>query len=66
MFLIQLNTIFKLNNGNNQLIEQPTDEKQILLHPATQDVLKDIVPMCAVFARCNPRQKEAIVAAFDQ
>ena len=60
-----VNTIFKLNNGNNQLIEQPTDEKQILLHPATQDVLKDIVPMCAVFARCNPRQKEAIVAAFN-
>mmetsp|Transcript_30054 Transcript_30054/g.34474 ORF Transcript_30054/g.34474 Transcript_30054/m.34474 type:complete len:1431 (+) Transcript_30054:65-4357(+) len=55
--------------GRNQLgdisIGHVTDEKQILLHPATQDILMEIVPMCAVFARCNPRQKEAIVAAFN-
>jgi len=58
-------TIVQRSNANNLLHGHMTDEKQFLLHPATQDVLKDVVPMCAVFARCNPRQKEAIVAAFN-
>jgi cation-transporting ATPase 13A1 len=58
-------TILERSNASNLLNGQMVDEKQFLLHPATQDVLKDVVPMCAVFARCNPRQKEAIVAAFN-
>lgn len=44
---------------------QVNDEKQVLLHPASQLFLMEIVPLCAVFARCNPRQKEAIIAAFN-
>jgi len=58
-------TILERSNAMHLLNGQVTDEKQFLLHPATQEVLKDLVPMCAVFARCNPRQKEAIVAAFN-
>jgi len=41
------------------------DEKQALFHPAAQNALKDIVPLVSVFARHAPRQKEAIVAAYN-
>jgi cation-transporting ATPase 13A1 len=41
------------------------DEKQILLHPVAQAVLKDLVPLISVFARHAPHQKEAVVAAFN-
>lgn len=58
-------TILERSNAKNLVNGQMADEKQYLLHPATQAVLKDVVPLCAVFARCNPRQKEAIVAAFN-
>ena len=58
-------TILQRSDAKHLLNGQVTDEKQFLLHPATQNILKDLVPMCAVFARSNPRQKEAIVAAFN-
>ena len=57
--------ILQRTDAKNILSSQMTDEKQYLLHPAAQEVLKDVVPLCAVFARCNPRQKEAIVAAYN-
>eukprot|EP00934_Nitzschia_sp_Nitz4_P002395 Nitzschia sp. Nitz4//scaffold23_size168460//129375//133401//NITZ4_002242-RA/size168460-augustus-gene-0.49-mRNA-1//1//CDS//3329543704//2390//frame0 len=42
-----------------------TNEQQRLFHPAVQDLLKQLVPSIAVFARHAPRQKEAIIAAFN-
>ena len=41
------------------------DEKHVLFHPQVQDKLKELVPLISVFARHAPRQKEAIVAAFN-
>ncbi|MGK3749170.1 MAG: cation-transporting ATPase 13A1 [Bacillariaceae sp.] len=58
-------TIVQRNQLDDTSIGHITDEKQVLLHPATQNILRDIVPMFSVFARHNPRQKEAIVAAFN-
>lgn len=40
-------------------------ESNLMLHPAAQLVLRDLVPIISVFARHAPRQKEAIVAAFN-
>jgi cation-transporting ATPase 13A1 len=42
-----------------------SDEKQILLHPEAQALLKDIVPLIQIYARHAPRQKEAVIAAFN-
>ena len=58
-------TIVQRHQLDDTSIGHVTDEKQVLLHPATQNILRDIVPMFSVFARHNPRQKEAIVAAFN-
>lgn len=41
------------------------DEKHLLLSPASQSVLKALVPLISVFARHAPHQKEAVVAAFN-
>eukprot|EP00980_Cylindrotheca_fusiformis_P026148 scaffold15472_cov117-Cylindrotheca_fusiformis.AAC.12 len=41
------------------------EEKHALFHPSAQAILKDIVPLVSVFARHAPRQKEAIIAAFN-
>jgi cation-transporting ATPase 13A1 len=41
------------------------NENQILFHPSAQNFLKELVPLVAVFARHAPRQKEAIIAAFN-
>lgn len=41
------------------------NESQILFHPSAQNFLKELVPTVAVFARHAPRQKEAIIAAFN-
>ena len=62
---ILASTIVQKNQINNASMGQVNDEKQVLLHPASQLFLMEIVPLCAVFARCNPRQKEAIIAAFN-
>jgi magnesium-transporting ATPase (P-type) len=43
----------------------PLDGKTVLLHPAAQDMLRTICPMVSVFARCAPRQKEAIIVALN-
>lgn len=40
-------------------------DQQILFHPSAQDFLKHLVPCVSVYARHAPRQKEAIVAAFN-
>ena len=41
------------------------DETNLLLGPASQSVLKQLVPIISVFARHAPHQKEAVVAAFN-
>jgi cation-transporting ATPase 13A1 len=43
----------------------PKDEKTMLFGPAAQEVLKELVPSISVFARHAPRQKEAVIAAFN-
>jgi cation-transporting ATPase 13A1 len=53
----------ELRMGDSEIILN--DEKQALFHPAAQNVLKDFVPLVSVFARHAPRQKEAIVAAYN-
>ena len=49
------------NSGNNVFI----DPKTVLLHPDAQSTLQALVPLISVFARHAPRQKEAVVAAFN-
>lgn len=39
--------------------------KTILLHPDAQSTLQALVPLVSVFARHAPRQKEAVIAAFN-
>jgi manganese-transporting P-type ATPase len=46
-------------------IEFSRDDNNLLLHPAVQEVLKDLVQIISVYARHAPRQKEAIVAAYN-
>jgi cation-transporting ATPase 13A1 len=41
------------------------DDKNTLLHPAVQSVLKELVLLLSVFARHAPRQKEAVIAAYN-
>ena len=41
------------------------DPKTVLLHPDAQSTLQALVPLISVFARHAPRQKEAVVAAFN-
>ncbi len=41
------------------------DIKTILLHPDAQITLQKLVPLVSVFARHAPRQKEAVIAAFN-
>jgi manganese-transporting P-type ATPase len=41
------------------------DETNLLLSPAVQSILKQLVPIISVFARHAPHQKEAVVAAFN-
>jgi cation-transporting ATPase 13A1 len=41
------------------------DVKSVLLHPDAQTTLQEIVPIVSVFARHAPRQKEAVIAAFN-
>lgn len=43
----------------------PKDEKTVLFDPAAQEVLKVLVPLISVFARHAPRQKEAVIAAYN-
>jgi len=58
--------------GGSNAISRPStaskgedEDKHALFDPAAQDVLKSLVPLVSVFARHAPRQKEAIVAAFN-
>ena len=41
------------------------DDRAVLNHPAAKLVLSRLVPLCSVFARHAPRQKEAVIAAFN-
>ena len=41
------------------------NESNALLHPEAQKVLSELVPVISVFARHAPRQKEAVVAAYN-
>lgn len=41
------------------------DETNLLLSPASQTVLKQLVPLVSVFARHAPHQKEAVIAAYN-
>ncbi len=49
------------NKGEDSYI----DMKTILLHPDAQTTLQRLVPLISVFARHAPRQKEAVIAAFN-
>jgi manganese-transporting P-type ATPase len=42
------------------------NHEQILFQPIVQSFLKELVPSVSVFARHAPRQKEAIIAAFNE
>ena len=42
-----------------------SDEKHLLLHPDAQALLQQIVPLVKIYARHGPRQKEAVIAAFN-
>jgi cation-transporting ATPase 13A1 len=53
------------SHKKNPHIKMDVDEKTVLLHPAAQAVLMDLVPIISVFARHAPRQKEAVIAAFN-
>lgn len=46
-------------------LQAQKNEQEFLFHPAAQRILKELVPMVSVFARHAPRQKEAIIAAFN-
>lgn len=54
----------KVSHG--PIAEFALDEKHILMHPAAQVILAELVPMVSVFARHAPHQKEAVVAAFNR
>jgi len=41
------------------------DPKTVLLHPNAQASLQTLVPLISIFARHAPRQKEAVIAAFN-
>jgi len=43
----------------------PLDGKTVLLHPSAQKMMQSLCPLVSVFARCAPRQKEAIIAALN-
>ncbi|KAG7346895.1 phospholipid-translocating P-type ATPase, flippase [Nitzschia inconspicua] len=51
-----------LRNKNKK---QSDDKKRMLFHSEAQALLKEIVPLIAVFARHAPRQKEAVIAALN-
>jgi cation-transporting ATPase 13A1 len=53
--------------SSSRLVHRSTmDEKNLLLSPAAQAALTDLVPLISVFARHAPHQKEAVVAAFNR
>ena len=54
----------KARNDNEQR-NVNIDVKTVLLHPDAQVTLQNLVPLVSVFARHAPRQKEAVVAAFN-
>jgi cation-transporting ATPase 13A1 len=41
------------------------DEKNLLLSPAAQSILTELVPLVSVFARHAPHQKEAVISALN-
>jgi len=45
--------------------DSTTEDTNILLHPIVQNVLKELVQIISVYARHAPRQKEAVVAAYN-
>jgi len=50
---------------DTSVYDSTTDDKNILLHPIVQNVLKELVQIISVYARHAPRQKEAVVAAYN-
>jgi cation-transporting ATPase 13A1 len=50
---------------SDSLNHSSIDPKTVLLHPDAQSTLQALVPLISVFARHAPRQKEAVVAAFN-
>lgn len=49
----------------NLMEDSYIDTKTVLLHPDAQKTLQRLVPLISVFARHAPRQKEAVIAAFN-
>mmetsp|Transcript_11071 Transcript_11071/g.16261 ORF Transcript_11071/g.16261 Transcript_11071/m.16261 type:complete len:1316 (-) Transcript_11071:26-3973(-) len=46
-------------------MDSATEDKNILLHPVVQNILKELVQLISVYARHAPRQKEAVIAAYN-
>ena len=56
----------RLKDRSDSGLEEPqVDVKTVLLHPEAQITLQRLVPIVSVFARHAPRQKEAVIAAFN-
>ena len=51
--------------GGSSLDSGIVDTKTVLLHPDAQSTMQNLVPLISVFARHAPRQKEAVIAAFN-
>ena len=58
-------TVKKAYQEEGKKRHPPLDGKTVLLHPSAQKMLQSLCPLVSVFARCAPRQKEAIVAALN-
>ena len=54
-----------VDEGTLGVAVQAMDENNVLFHPVAQTALSRLVPLVSVFARHAPRQKEAVVAAFN-
>mmetsp|Transcript_7115 Transcript_7115/g.13481 ORF Transcript_7115/g.13481 Transcript_7115/m.13481 type:complete len:1425 (+) Transcript_7115:81-4355(+) len=61
---IAINAVHQKSKSGNETATF-IDPKTVLLHPDAQTLLQTLVPLISVFARHAPRQKEAVVAAFN-
>lgn len=52
-------------NTSTCTVDSTTEDKNILLHPFVQSILKELVQLISVYARHAPRQKEAVIAAYN-
>lgn len=58
------NHAVRMATTNNSLVAS-LDDRAVLNHPAAMKELSRLAPIISVFARHNPRQKEAVISAFN-